>query len=412
MSFQSDSRLSSFFTGVRVRICQSVRAPHAGCDGIITSVDEDDTRGPYLVRFEDGTQFRYRPHEIESVLAPPRQHKGSQLIGRIMKTHFQIFTVFIAVALLSACGPAPNPKLSATPEKAAPEAAAPVVKEEPPPAPAPVVQPEAPVVSRPKSSTRVNREPVRTPAAAKPVSVAARPAPAEDRTEDGPRTLNLPAPITPPIAEPVPPAPQIQPEPVAVAPVIRRMRVPSGTILAVRMTDSVDSETANVGETFKATLDAPVVVNDETVFPEGVDVFVKLSKVQSAGRVSGRSELQLELDRIFLGSESYSLESSKYVSTGSSQAGRTAKTAGLGAAIGAAIGAISGGGKGAIIGGATGAGAGAGVEAIRKGEQVRVESETRLEFRLEDAVEVTLESPSHTLPQRNYPSGPRLGTRR
>src|SRR5262245_23317178 len=216
MSFQSEGRLSSFFTGVRVRICQSIRAPHSGCDGIITSVDEDDTKGPYLVRFEDGTQFRYRAHEIESVLAP-RQHKGSQLIGRIMKTHFQIFSVFVAVALLSACGPAPNPKLTAAPEKAAPEAAAPVVKEEPAPAPAPVAQPEAPVVSRPKSSTRVNSEPART-TVAKPVSVAARPAPAEDRTEDGPRTLSLPAPVAPPIAQPVPPAPQIQPEPVAVAP--------------------------------------------------------------------------------------------------------------------------------------------------------------------------------------------------
>ena len=100
------------------------------------------------------------------------------------------------------------------------------------------------------------------------------------------------------------------------------------------------------------------------------------------------------------------------MSTGSSQTGRTAKSAGLGAAIGAAIGAISGGGKGAAIGAATGAGAGAGVEAIRKGEQVRVDPETRLEFRLEDAVEVTLESSSSTRQQRTNPSGPvRFGTR-
>ena len=80
-------------------------------------------------------------------------------------------------------------------------------------------------------------------------------------------------------------------------------------------------------------------------------------------------------------------------------------------AIGAAIGAISGGGKGAVIGGATGAGAGAGVEAVRKGEQVRVDSETRLDFRLENSLDVTLQSPSST-PQRTNPSGPvRFGTR-
>jgi hypothetical protein len=178
------------------------------------------------------------------------------------------------------------------------------------------------------------------------------------------------------------------------------------------MIDSVDSETSRVGETFKASLDAPIVVDNETVFPKGSEVYVKLAKVQQAGRVSGQSELQLQLDKIFLGKQSYLLETNKYVTTGAGQGGRTARSAGIGAAIGAAIGAISGGGKGAVIGGATGAGAGAGVEAIRKGEQVKVDSETRLDFRLEEPLEVTLQSPSSNSSQRNNPSGPvRFGTR-
>jgi len=177
------------------------------------------------------------------------------------------------------------------------------------------------------------------------------------------------------------------------------------------MIDSVDSDTAHLGETFKASLDAPIVVDNETVFPTGSEVYVKLSKVQAAGRVSGKSELQLQLDRIFLGKKSYVIESNTYVTTGESQTGRTARSAGIGAAIGAAIGAISGGGKGAAIGGATGAGAGAGVEAIRKGEKVRVDSEARLDFRLENPLEVTLQAASAT-PQRNNPSGSlRFGTR-
>jgi len=214
------------------------------------------------------------------------------------------------------------------------------------------------------------------------------------------------------VAQPLPPAPADEVKPVQVEPpAAKKVNIPSGTLVSILMIDSVDSETARVGETFKASLEAPVVVDNETVFPKGSEVYVKLSKVQQAGRVSGRSELQLQLDRIYLGRKSYLVQSSTYVSTGASQGGRTAKTAGLGAAIGAAIGAISGGGKGAVIGGATGAGAGAGVEAIRKGEQVRVDSETRLDFRLEDSLEVTLQS-SPTSPQRNNPSGPnRFGTR-
>jgi hypothetical protein len=202
---------------------------------------------------------------------------------------------------------------------------------------------------------------------------------------------------------PAPPADDVKPVPVEPPPP-KQVTVPSGTLVAVRMIDSVDSETAHAGETFKAEIDAPVVVNGDTVFPKGSDVYLKLTKVQQAGRVSGRSEVQLQLDRIFLGKKSYTVETNTYTNTGAGQGGKTARSAGVGAAIGAAIGAIAGGGKGAVIGGATGAGAGAGVEAVRKGDAVRVESETRLEFRLEDSLEVTLQSPTSS-PQRNNPSG-------
>jgi hypothetical protein len=67
----------------------------------------------------------------------------------------------------------------------------------------------------------------------------------------------------------------------------------------------------------------------------------------------------------------------------------------------------------AVIGGATGAGAGVGIEAARKGEQIRVDSESRLDFRLEQPLQVTIESPSPgTTQPRNNPSDlPRFGTR-
>jgi hypothetical protein len=177
------------------------------------------------------------------------------------------------------------------------------------------------------------------------------------------------------------------------------------------MIDSVDSGTAHAGETFKASLDNPISVDNETVFPRGSEVYVKLARVESAGRVRGQSQLELQLDRIFLGKQSYLLETSTYTTTGASQGTKTAKTAGLGAALGAAIGAIAGGGKGAAIGAATGAGAGAGAEAIRKGEQVRVDSESRLDFRLENPIDVTIQSSTNNQP-RNNPSVPlRFGTR-
>ena len=330
---------------------------------------------------------------------------------RIVKTHLQVFsglTVLSLILLLSACGPAPNPKLQAQSAEPAP---APAVQQ-PEAAPAPVEQPRPELVAKPTRETtanRVIRQTVRQTPASRPDSGIAESAARSEGSSER-RTMTLPAPlVAPPDTQPVPPVDEVVSKPIE-PPAPKRIVVPSGTVVSVRMIDSVDSETATVGETFKASLDEPIVVDGEMVFPTGSEVYVKLSKVQSAGRVSGKSELQLQLDRISLGSRSYLLDSSTYVSTGASQTGRTARSAGLGAAIGAAIGAISGGGKGAAIGAATGAGAGAGVEAIRKGEQVRVDSETKLDFRLEESLEVTLQSPSSS--QRNNPSGPlRFGTR-
>ena len=266
---------------------------------------------------------------------------------------------------------------------------------------------EPPAVSRPVPKAKPSRDIARNEVPKKETSAAEAPAPAASPT------LTLPAPVAPAVDAPgAPPEPtQVKSEPVA--PVARQATVPKGTPVSIRMIDAVDSSTAHVGETFKASLDSPIVVDNETVFPRGAEVYVKLTKVESAGRLSGKSELQLQLDRIFLGDKSYMLESNTFENSGASQGTRTARSAGLGAAIGAAIGAISGGGKGAIIGGATGAGAGVGVEAVRKGEQIRVDSETRLDFRLENPVDVTIQfpSPTNSSPHRSLSGPNRFGTR-
>jgi hypothetical protein len=400
-------RLVPFATGNRVHIRRSHRAPYSGGYGIITSVDQFDNKGPYLVRFDDGTEFRYRAHEIEAV-NDRKPHSREHFLGRIMKTQFQIFFALAlgSVMLLSACGPSPEANTTSKSNEPQQQAAAPAPVQPAAPA-APAEEPRPQLVVKPKPQPAKPADPpVKKPATPAPAATAASGSTADNRT------LTLPVPVAP-IAVPAAPVDEVKPIPVPVEPPPppREVTVPSGTLVSIRMIDSVSSETSHEGETFKASLDSPIIVDSETVFPKGSDVYVKLSKVQSAGRVSGKSEIQLQLDRIFLAKTSYVLESSTYVSTGASQGQKTAKTSVLGGAIGAAIGAIAGGGKGAVIGGATGAGAGAGVEAIRKGEQVRVDSETRLDFRIENPIKVTLQSPSSSF-QRNNPSGPaRFGTR-
>jgi len=188
------------------------------------------------------------------------------------------------------------------------------------------------------------------------------------------------APVTPAPVAPVAPAP---PPPPA------KVTVESGTSLAVRLVDSIDSETAQQGQTFKATLDSPLAVDGEVVVPAGYDIEGHVVQVQSAGKFQGRSLLALQLDRILVGNKHYTISTSEYRREGSSRTKNTAEKVGAGAVIGAIIGGIAGGGKGAGIGAAAGGGLGGGVQAATKGQQIKLPSETVLTFSLQAPLTVT-----------------------
>jgi hypothetical protein len=171
--------------------------------------------------------------------------------------------------------------------------------------------------------------------------------------------------------------------------VLKKVELDAGTALVIRMLDPVDSEINKMGEAFKATLDEPVDLDGETVLPVGTDVLVRLVEAKAAGRMTGRSELRLELARIQFQGKSYTVNSTTYEQRGASEGKRTAATVGGGAAVGAIIGGIAGGGKGAAIGAAVGAAGGTAVSGMTKGQQIRVPAETRLEFKLESPVTIT-----------------------
>jgi len=162
--------------------------------------------------------------------------------------------------------------------------------------------------------------------------------------------------------------------------------IPTGTKIAIRMVDSVNSEVNEVGSTFVATLDEPILLNGLEVVPKGVDVRGRVSNVNEAGRIAGKAELGLELTQIYVNGIPYSLTTSEYAEVGENRAGQTAKRAGIGAGVGAAIGAIIGGGKGAAIGAGVGAGGATAVQVMTKGEKLNIPAETKLEFTLRSAL--------------------------
>src|SRR5262249_51289322 len=165
--------------------------------------------------------------------------------------------------------------------------------------------------------------------------------------------------------------------------------IPAGTRVSVRTIDSIDSTKNHPGDRFQASLEEPLLVNGNVVAAKGADVYGRLTESKKSGTFTGKSELQLELTGIVVNGQTVPLVTGEYELQGKSRGASTAKRSIGGAAVGGIIGAIAGGGKGAGIGAAVGGGAGAGSEIITKGDQVKVPSETLLDFTLQQDVTIT-----------------------
>lgn len=190
-----------------------------------------------------------------------------------------------------------------------------------------------------------------------------------------------------------PPAAAAQPEPApppapAPPPPPKRYIIDQGTQLTVRLVDAVDSEKNKTGDTIHATLNTPLTSDGDEAVPAGADVVGHLVEVKSAGKFAGQSSVIMQLDSLSFAGRSYNLQTDQYKKQGSSRGKNTAEKVGAGAAIGGIIGALAGGGKGAAIGAAAGGGLGGGVQAATKGQQIKLPSETVLNFTLQAPITV------------------------
>lgn len=163
----------------------------------------------------------------------------------------------------------------------------------------------------------------------------------------------------------------------------KRVDVPAGTRLLIRMLDSVDSGKQQVGYRFTAGLETNLQVDDVVVAPGGTTVYGRLANAKKAGNMSGAGELTLELTDIVINGTSYPLLTSAFEVKSEGKGKKTTRRIVGGTGLGALIGGIAGGGTGAAIGALAGAAAGTTVSAATKGKQVSIPSESLLEFRLE-----------------------------
>ena len=158
--------------------------------------------------------------------------------------------------------------------------------------------------------------------------------------------------------------------------------IPAGTRISVRTIKAIDSSDSLVRDRFQASLEESPTLEGNVIVAKDALVYGRLTESKESGTFAGRAQLRLELTGILVNGKLVSVVTGDYEATGKSRGASTAKRTFGGAALGAIIGAVADGGQGAAIGAGVGAGAGAGSEIITGGEQVKVPSETVLDFTL------------------------------
>jgi hypothetical protein len=240
-----------------------------------------------------------------------------------------------------------------------------------------------------------------------PDPMRAQPAAAPSQT---PLPQQLQTPPPPPSVAPPPPPPTV-PVPVvdgrpeqheemvrrgderhdepAAPPKPRTITIAAGRSLSIRMIDGIDTGHNQEGQTFRASLSAPITDDDRVIVPAGTLAIVLLAESRGAGRIKGQSELELRVTSITYHGEPVRVATSSYEAKGSARGKESAIRTGIGAAAGALIGGLAGGGKGAGIGAAAGGGAGVGYQLLTHGKQIKIPSETQIDFRLEAPLVLT-----------------------
>ena len=175
----------------------------------------------------------------------------------------------------------------------------------------------------------------------------------------------------------------------AVAPQANMVTVPAGTAMTLTLQTSLSTKTAAVGDRFSARVSSPVIVEGETVIPEGATVSGHVALTEQPGKASGRGRMQLAYDTVRFGNRTYELDSVSPVYESESGRGKDAAMIGGGAVAGGVAGAILGGSAGdAGKGAAAGAVAGTAASLLTRGPQLQLEAGRTLRVSLDRAVSV------------------------
>ncbi|HEV2445254.1 MAG TPA: BON domain-containing protein [Candidatus Sulfopaludibacter sp.] len=232
----------------------------------------------------------------------------------------------------------------------------------------------------------------------------------QDRVPDRPQEAQAAQDVTPPqpVAEAAPPPPP-PPPPAPPRPVVKEVTLPEGTVIPIRVTETLDSKTAQPNDVFHGSLAGDIGTQGVIAIPRGSAVVGRIVDAKEAAHFKGAALLSVELTELTARGKPVTLVTDTFTKQAQARGKNTAEKAGGGAALGAIIGALAGGGKGAAIGGLAGGAAGTGVNAATRGQQAVIPTETLITFHLQSPVTLTVTIPPGD--QDNAPQDPQLQRR-
>jgi hypothetical protein len=172
------------------------------------------------------------------------------------------------------------------------------------------------------------------------------------------------------------------------APARTSVTVPAGTVITVRLDESVGSKISQPGQPFSATVAHDIQVEGNTVIASGATASGVVVDAKPLGRFKGGAVLQLKLTSLSVRGNDVAVDTSSILKTATGKGKRTGVMVGGGAGLGALIGGIAGGGKGAAIGALAGAGAGTAGSAFTGNKDIVLPAESAVSFKLEQSLVV------------------------
>jgi type IV secretory pathway VirB10-like protein len=299
--------------------------------------------------------------------------------------------VFLAAAVAAcqrapepAASPSPNATVSQTTLAAAPGAAsgvepAPYTLAPATPAPAPAVKERETAGVAPRASNRP-----RTAPASRGTTAARSGSPHSDRVERVDR-----APAAEPIDIPTDEARRGEAgATTAREPNRDRLTIPAGTELQLVLENGLSSATSRVGDPVTARVSRATSPDGRVLLPGGTVLKGRVYRADAAGRVSGKSRLAVDFDRIVVRGVEHRLDTTAIDIEGPDSHGRDAAIIGGSTVGGAIIGGILGGGGGAKKGAVVGVLGGTGAVLATRGKDVEIPAGSSWTVRVKDRVAV------------------------